>query len=63
MAPVNVPAYLESVKIKAGYIDNGAQREKFVKFMEDTFGSADLIKNVSNNQVFLEQGKTYRNEP
>jgi predicted AlkP superfamily pyrophosphatase or phosphodiesterase len=56
-AAVDVPAYLQTVKIPAGYIDSKAQKNKFVEFVEAEFGTADLIENVSNNQVFLNRAK------
>ncbi|AXP79937.1 Alkaline phosphatase PafA precursor [Mariniflexile rhizosphaerae] len=56
-AAVDVPAYLQTVKIPAGYIDSKAQKNKFIEFVEAEFGTADLIENVSNNQVFLNRSK------
>lgn len=56
-AAVDVPAYLQTVKIPAGYIDSKAQKSKFIEFVEAEFGTADLIENVSNNQVFLNRTK------
>ncbi len=56
-AAIDVPAYLQSVKVPAGYIDSNTQKVKFTEFMKTTFGSADLIENVSNNQMFLNRVK------
>ena len=56
-AAVNVPAYLQSVKIPAGYLDNAKTRIKFNAFMEQTFKAPDLVENVSNNQIFLNRDK------
>ncbi|WP_242204897.1 alkaline phosphatase PafA [Aestuariivivens insulae] len=56
-AAVNVPAYLQSVKIPAGYLDNAKTRTKFNAFMEQTFKASDLVENVSNNQIFLNREK------
>ncbi|WP_445737755.1 alkaline phosphatase PafA [Mariniflexile sp.] len=56
-AAVEVPSYLQSVKIPAGYIDFKAQKNRFTEFMEIKFGTSDLIENVSNNQVFLNRAK------
>ncbi|MFI0428397.1 alkaline phosphatase PafA [Mariniflexile sp. HMF6888] len=56
-AAVDVPAYLQTVKIPAGYIDSKAQKNKFMEFVEAEYGTADLIENVSNNQVFLNRAK------
>ncbi|MCX7552019.1 alkaline phosphatase PafA [Xanthomarina sp. F2636L] len=54
---IEVPSYLQSVGIPAGYVDNKANKEKFKAFMEKTFGASDLIENVSNNQLFLNREK------
>jgi len=54
---VDVPSYLESVKIPAGYINNNSRKERFQKFLKDTYGSNDLVENVSNNQLFLNKAK------
>jgi predicted AlkP superfamily pyrophosphatase or phosphodiesterase len=56
-AAVDVPAYLESVKIPAGYIDSKGESERLKEFMNTKFGSADLIENISNGQVFLNRKK------
>lgn len=56
-AAVDVPAYLQTVKIPAGYIDSKTQKNKFMEFVKAEFGAADLIENVSNNQVFLNRAK------
>ena len=54
---VEVPAYLENFHIPAGYLDNKNVRNEFSEFMKNTFGSDELIANVSNNQVFLNHKK------
>lgn len=54
---VNVPAYLQSVKIPAGYLDYNSRKALFQKFLMDTYGTTDLIENVSNNQIFLNKAK------
>ncbi len=54
---VNVPAYLQSAKIPAGYLDNNTMKQNFNLFMSKTFGATDLVVNVSNNQVFLNHKK------
>lgn len=53
-AAVNVPQYLKDLNVVAGYVDDeklGAELKEFAKF---TFGTDDLIKNISNSQVFLD---------
>ncbi|MCL4169699.1 UNVERIFIED_CONTAM: hypothetical protein GTU68_064466, partial [Idotea baltica] len=54
---VDVPSYLSSVKIPAGYVDNNTRKEKFQKFLITTFGTKDIVENISNNQVFLDRVK------
>lgn len=50
---VHVPSYLENVKIPAGYFNNKASRTQLEQFLKDTFGSSDLIEDISNDQIFL----------
>ena len=54
---VHVPAYLKSLKIPAGYISSTQTRARFRNFLNEKYGSADLVENVSNNQVFLNRTK------
>jgi len=54
---VNVPAYLQSVNVPAGYLDYNSRKALFQKFLMDTYGTTDLIENVSNNQIFLNKAK------
>jgi predicted AlkP superfamily pyrophosphatase or phosphodiesterase len=56
-AAINVPAYLQSLKIPAGYVDTKQEKSKFSNFMVAKYGTADLIENVSNNQIFLNRAK------
>jgi len=56
-AAVNVPSYLQSVKIPAGYIDTKSQKAKLNAFMITKYGASDLIENVSNTQIFLNREK------
>ncbi|MEJ1223045.1 alkaline phosphatase PafA [Sediminicola sp. 1XM1-17] len=51
-----VPAYLKDQKIPAGYVQVGVMQGKLNEFVEYTFGTNDLIKNISNNQIFLDHG-------
>lgn len=53
----DVPAYLKSVKIPAGYIDTRLQSQKIRDFMAKEFGDATLIESISNNQIFLNRTK------
>ncbi len=54
---VDVPSYLSSVRIPAGYIDNKDRKKKFNTFLKTTFGTKDILENISNNQVFLDRTK------
>ncbi|ALJ04825.1 alkaline phosphatase [Pseudalgibacter alginicilyticus] len=54
---VDVPAYLESVKIPAGYVDNNEKKKALNEFMTNKYGTSDLIENISNNQIFLNREK------
>ncbi|MCF1422498.1 alkaline phosphatase PafA [Mangrovimonas futianensis] len=54
---VEVPAYLHSVKIPSGYLNNSDSKKKFDAFMKKDFGHDDLVENISNNQVFLNREK------
>ncbi|MFB9057236.1 alkaline phosphatase PafA [Mariniflexile ostreae] len=52
-AAIDVPAYLQSVKIPAGYVDNKERKLAFHTFMSKKYGTTDLVENISNNQIFL----------
>jgi arylsulfatase A-like enzyme len=54
---VDVPAYLQRVKIPSGYIDNSDIKIAFKDFMIKTFGASDLVENISNDQIFLNREK------
>ncbi len=54
---VNVPSYLSSVNIPAGYVSNSDRKEKFQAFLKATYGTADILENISNNQIFLNRAK------
>ncbi|MFT4612070.1 MAG: putative AlkP superfamily pyrophosphatase or phosphodiesterase [Glaciecola sp.] len=50
---VEVPSYLQSMKIPSGYLDNKETKTRFSAYLKTKFKSSDLIENVSNNQIFL----------
>lgn len=50
---INVPAYLASLNIPAGYFNRKDLQENIQKFVEKEFAERLLIKNVSNDQVFF----------
>lgn len=54
---VNVPSYLQSVKIPSGYINSTEVKRKIDNFMFNTYKSTELVEYVSNNQVFLNKVK------
>jgi predicted AlkP superfamily pyrophosphatase or phosphodiesterase len=54
---IDVPAYLESVKIPSGYLNNSETKKRFNEFMTKTFAATDLVENVSNDQIFLNREK------
>ena len=53
-AAINVPAYLKDQKIPAGYFETKEMSSKFTEFLKFKYGTTDLIKNSSNNQIFLD---------
>ena len=50
---IEVPAYLKTAKIPAGYIERAARKEQFNTFLMENFGTVDIVENISNNQIFL----------
>lgn len=52
-AAVDVPAYLDSLKIPAGYFDSRSFRNKIDSLVQKEYGNKNLIKNISNNQLFF----------
>ena len=53
-AAIEVPTYLKDQKIPAGYIDNKANTARLSEFLKYTYGTEDIVKNHSNNQLFLD---------
>jgi predicted AlkP superfamily pyrophosphatase or phosphodiesterase len=51
---VDVPAYLKDQKLPAGYMDSQGMSTKFREFMSYTYGDANLVRNYSNAQFFLD---------
>lgn len=50
---VNVPNYLKSKNIPAGYFDTKAFKSKVEKALESKYKITELVKNISSNQIFL----------
>ncbi len=54
---VEVPSYLQSVKIPSGYLNNTERKKQFEVFLKETFGTIDIVENISNSQIFLNRDK------
>jgi predicted AlkP superfamily pyrophosphatase or phosphodiesterase len=54
---IDVPSYLQSVKIPSGYLNDLEMKQKLSVFMATTYKETGLIENVSNHQVFLNREK------
>ena len=52
---VNVPNYLKSQGIPAGYFDNKKFAKSVEKSLIEKFKFSGLVKNISNNQIFLDR--------
>lgn len=50
----DVPSYLKSVKIPAGYFNSFEFLEELNTFVAEEFGDKNLIENVSNTQIFFD---------
>lgn len=50
---VEVPAYLQSVKIPAGYFNMDKFKKQLKAFLVKEFSALDLIASISNDQIFL----------
>lgn len=59
-AAIHVPAYLKDQKIPASYLDLDSIKNSLNDYLKYNFGSAELIKNISNDQIFLDH-KVIRN--
>lgn len=53
-AAINVPSYLMDSKIPAGYLDMGGMQEKFAEFLQYKYGTTDVVRDLSNYQLFLD---------
>ncbi len=54
-AAVDVPAYLQSLKIPAHYFDIKTFRQSVLEITKKYFNSIKLIENISNYQIFLDK--------
>lgn len=54
---VHNPGYLKSHNIPAGYLDYAELKKSLQTFVKNQYGDATILKDVSNNQVFLDNAK------
>lgn len=54
-AAVNVPSFLESLKIPAGYFNKKVFKEKLDAFLMKRFAASDLVEHVAGFQIFLDR--------
>ena len=50
---VEVPGYLKSVKVPAGYVATSDRKEQFNRFLTATYGTTEIVENISNDQIFI----------
>lgn len=53
-AAINVPSYLMDSKIPAGYLDMDGMKTKFGEFLQYKYGTTDVVRDLSNYQLFLD---------
>ena len=58
---VQVPAYLKSLGVPAGYFDYDKFRENLSDFLIERYESGELILDISNNQIFFNYEEVERN--
>jgi predicted AlkP superfamily pyrophosphatase or phosphodiesterase len=56
-AAVDVPSYLQSLKIPAHYLNFGKFKKAALEVTKKYFNSVELIENISNYQIFLDKDK------
>ncbi len=54
---IDVPSYLKTEKVPAGYLNNKEVKVKLDAFMLSEFSASDLIENISNDQIFLNRAR------
>jgi len=52
---IHVPTFLKDQKIPAGYLDFGTMKTQFNEFLKYNYGTTDIVKAISNYQVFLDR--------
>lgn len=53
-AAIHVPSYLMDSKIPAGYMDMKGMKTKLAEYLQYKYGTTDVVKDLSNYQVFLD---------
>lgn len=51
---IDVPSYLLSTRIPAGYVDYDTTKDRFSEFLKYKYGTEEIVKNFSNYQFFLD---------
>lgn len=59
---VDVPSYLKTQRLPAGYFDEVKTNGGLMKFVKNEFKSDSLIENISNTQVFLNYDEIARKD-
>ncbi len=54
---VEVPSYLQTLKIPSGYLNYNDRKAQFLKFLTASYGTTDIVEEVSNNQIFFNKAK------
>lgn len=52
-AAVQVPSFLKDQRIPADYFDSKASLERVKEYVSETYGSDEIIENISNDQIFF----------
>ena len=58
---VQVPAYLESLNVPAGYFNTETFADDLNSFLNNKFGSEGLILDISNSQIFFDYEEVSKN--
>lgn len=53
-AAIHVPTYLKDSKMPAGYLDLKGMKSTFNEFLQYKYGTTDVVKDISNYQLFLD---------
>tara|TARA_R110000868_G_scaffold291002_4_gene551329 strand:+ start:3551 stop:5254 length:1704 start_codon:yes stop_codon:yes gene_type:complete len=53
-AAIDVPAFLRDNKLPGGLVDSKNMENRLTEFLKYTYGTTDIVKNSSNNQLFLD---------